>query len=113
METIMAIELEVLSGKNLLTKKVEYFKRYKIMHRDSTGSRLVGYIDFDSDIVMFISDQFDEQFQKLVRHKVASILEKAEEDLQTSLPPAQPEEYINPTTDTGLITDEFDESDLT
>lgn len=109
----MAIELEILSGKNLVTKKVEYHKRYKIIHRDSTGSRLVGYIDFDSDVVMFINNQFDEQFQKLVRHKVASILEKAEEALESSLPPAQPEEYINPTTETGLITDEFDESDLT
>ena len=108
----MKIELEVLSGKNLATKEIQYFQRYRIICRDAKGWRVVGYIDFDSDVVMFI-DQYDVQFQKLVKHKVAGELKKAEEALEASLPPEQPEEYLNPTTEEGLFTDEFDESDLT
>ncbi len=109
----MAIELEILTGKHLITKKEVCFSRYKIMERDEHGKKLVGYIDFDSDVIMFLDANIDPQFRKLVESKVAQILKKAEDEINSSLPPEQPEEYLNPTTEEGLITDEFDESDLT
>jgi hypothetical protein len=109
----MAIELEVLTGTHLVTKQEITFPRYKILDRTDKGRFLIGYIDFDSTHIMFLNANIDPQYQKLVEIKVAQELKKAEDAITASLPPEQPEEYLNPTTDKGLITDEFDESDLT
>ena len=109
----MAIELEILTATHLVSKQEVVFPRYKIMDRNENGSILVGYIDFDSTHIMFLDANLDPQYRKLVEHKVAQEIKKAEDVITSSLPPEQPEEYLNPTTEQGLLTDEFDESDLT
>ncbi len=107
----MAIFLEPLSGVNIATKKVQVFRRYRVIDRDTDGQILLGYVDWDTGFLSFIV-RVDPMFEKKTRASVAKILEREEEEIKSAVIPEQPEEYLSPPEEKSIY-NEFNESDLT
>ena len=106
----MAIFLEPLKGKNLATGKIDVFRRYKIIDRDVEGQCLLGYVDWDTNNIMFTM-KVDPMSEAKFRSQVAKILDREETLMNSVVVPERPESYSTPIEEEKY--DEFDESDLT
>jgi aspartokinase len=106
----MAIFLEPLKGKNLATGSIDVFRRYKIIDRDVEGQCLLGYVDWDTNNIMF-TVKVDPMSEAKFRSQIAKILDREEALMNSIVVPERPESYSTPIEEEKY--DEFDESDLT
>ena len=106
----MAIFLEPPKGKNLATGNIDVFRRYKIIDRDVEGQCLLGYVDWDTNNIMF-TVKVDPMSEAKFRSQIAKILDREEALMNSIVVPERPESYSTPIEEESY--DEFNESDLT